>query len=90
MAKKNTIKTYYATLATDFTFTHPLGEVITWKAGKRFRIGETHYYGTFGELYVANYFAYGYPLEIPAEFLRPRTAPMGLVERYLGTYVGLR
>ena len=76
----------YATLKKDFTFEHPFGEPITWEAGKRFRINHLRTYGNDGCLYLENYFAYGCPLQIPAEYLHPRKTEPTEIEKNANNY----
>ncbi len=51
--------TTYAVLTRDWTYTNMIGEKVTFKAGRRFRLGETVYFNRQGDLLLRNWYGYG-------------------------------
>jgi len=51
--------TTYAVLTRNWTYTNMIGEKVTFKAGRRFRLDETKYFNREGNLVLRNWYCYG-------------------------------
>lgn len=55
----NTTNTTYAVLTRDWTYTNMVGEKVTFKKGRRFRLDETTYFDRTGDLVLCSWYGYG-------------------------------
>ena len=53
------MNTTYAVLTRDWTYTNMIGEKVTFKKGRRFRLDETVYFDRTGDLVLRNWYGYG-------------------------------
>ena len=54
------MNTVYAVLTRDWTYTNMIGEKVTFKAGRRFRLDETTYFSREGNLVLCHWYGYGH------------------------------
>ena len=50
----------YVTLTRDWTYTNYIGEKVTFKKGRRFRLDETKYIDRDGNLFLRHWYCYGH------------------------------